>query len=139
MIRRLYSCGIKSFRTVSIRPSFPSLRLFSSVQDASAQTEKPAASEQTDSRSSSTDLKKFNEDEYDDWEPKTAKEKVSYYSQLAFILGLLGLGAGCIYVFIREVNPFGISPQAIFDQAVDKLVIRDEVSRDWTYFYMFAF
>jgi hypothetical protein len=77
--------------------------------------------------SSSTSLQKFDADEYDDWEPKTAKEKVSYYSQIAFTLGLLGLGAACVYVFIKEVNPFGRSPQSIFDHAVDRLVIRDEV------------
>ena len=73
------------------------------------------------------DLKKFDSDEYDDWEPKTAKEKVSYYSQIAFTLGLLGLGAACVYVFIKEVNPFGRSPQSIFDQAADKLMYMDEI------------
>lgn len=72
-------------------------------------------------------LKKFDADEYDDWEPKTAKEKVSYYSQIAFTLGLLGLGSACVYVFIKEVNPFGRSPQSIFDHAVDRLIIKDEI------------
>jgi len=76
---------------------------------------------------SSSSLQKYDADEYDDWEPKTAKEKVSYYSQIAFTLGLLGLGAACVYVFIKEVNPFGRSPQAIFDHAVDRLIIKDEV------------
>ena len=80
------------------------------------------------SEGATTELRKFDADEYDDWEPKTAKEKVSYYSQIAFTLGLLGLGAGCVYVFIKEVNPFGRSPQSIFDQAVDRLIIKDEVN-----------
>lgn len=89
--------------------------------------EAPASEGGAENEKQRTSLRKFEEDEYDDWEPKTAKEKVGYYSQLAFMLGLLGLAAGCVYVFIKEVNPFGRSPQAIFDSAVDRLVIKDEI------------
>ena len=39
----------------------------------------------------------------------------------------MGLGVGCVYIFLKEVNPFGRSPQAIFDHAVDRLIIKDEV------------
>lgn len=39
----------------------------------------------------------------------------------------MGVGIGCVYIFLKEVNPFGRSPQAIFDHAVDRLIIKDEV------------
>ena len=74
---------------------------------------------------------KSNYDEYDDYgddyEPKTAKEKVWYYSTIAIRLGLLGAAVLCFGMFIKEVFPGRMGANSLFSETHEFLMVNDDV------------
>lgn len=83
---------------------------------------------------------KLDYDDYDDYEePKTAGQKISFYTVLFFRLSLLAAGVVCIFFTGRELFPGRMGPQSLFSEAFETLQIRDEVRIlcDITYFTLF--
>ena len=89
----------------------------------------PATGEKAADESASTSLRKLDYDEQDDYEfeePKTAGEKVRFYSKLfaqwMFLLSLAGLSGYMAYELIFS----GVSPTKLYDDAFARLQ-HDEV------------
>ena len=75
-----------------------------------------------------TDIDRFNDDEYDDYEePKTAGQKVRLYSIIFMRLLLLTIGAICVYYTAQELFPGRNSPNSLFSEVFDILRVHDEV------------
>lgn len=90
-----------------------------------ADTEEPMKEEAQSS--SRTDVAKYDYDEYDDYEPKTAGEAVSMYTALGLRLLLLLAAAGCLVVTVRELFPGRLSPQSLFSEAFEVVKNHDEI------------
>ena len=81
-----------------------------------------------DSRSERTDVAVFDHDNYDDYyEPKTAGEKVSFYTVLSLRMLLLLAGVACVVVTARELFPGRLGPQNLFSEAFEVVKLNDEV------------
>jgi len=74
---------------------------------------------------------KSSRDEYDeygdDYEPKTAREKVWYYSTIAIRLGLLSAAVLCFGMFIKEVFPGRMGANFLFSEVHEFLKINDDI------------
>ena len=81
-------------------------------------------SEQT---SSKTDVVKYDYDDYDDYEPKTAGEAVSMYTSMGLRLLFFVVAAGCILVTLRELFPGRLGPHNLFSEAFEAVKNHDEV------------
>jgi hypothetical protein len=132
--------NVYSLRRVSLSPI---ARVFSTNNNSSPQPPKPTQQESAakdatspppnqETTSQDSSLRKMDFDEYDDYEPKTAREKVSYYSVVGLRLGFLLLGAVCIYFTAKELFPGRLSPQSLFSEVFEYLRYKEEVL-DLTY------
>jgi len=75
-----------------------------------------------------TDIDRFNDDEYDDYEePKTAGQKVRLYWILFVRLSLLALGVVCVAYTAYELFPRRDSPNNLFSEVFDILRIHDDI------------
>jgi hypothetical protein len=110
------------------------------------------SSKDTKAESASNSMKKFDYDEYDDWEePKNAREKVNeffenlicfslfnwtiffiaqvaMYSTIMMRLALLGAIATCAFFTAKELFPGRMHANSLFSELFDILRIRDEVN-----------
>jgi hypothetical protein len=99
------------------------IRSFSSPQGGN---EAPAKT--TDETSDKRDIAKMDYDDYDDYEPKTAGQKVAFYTAVGFRLGLLVLAGVCIYFTASELFPGRLNPNGLFSEVFDLLKDKHEVS-----------
>lgn len=87
-----------------------------------------AAEGNTEENSKKTAIAQYDYDDYDDYEePKTKSEWFQFYALSGFRLGLLAVGAYCIYVIACELFPGRMGPQTLFSETFDFLKNNDEV------------
>jgi hypothetical protein len=89
-------------------------------------TKEPAS----ESKSNESRVTKVDYDDQDDFfeEPKTAGQKVAFYSTLLFQLLLLGGGAVCIFYTARELFPGRMNPISLFSELFDKMQYNDQIT-----------
>eukprot|EP01031_Cornospumella_fuschlensis_P029789 gene29789-35968_t len=127
VLGRTLLAGSRNHLIVGKLPVKPTIALRAFSTPTGGATEKASTEGATQAKtedqanSQRTDIVNMDYDEYDDYEPKTAKEKVAWYSRIAFRLGLLGLGAVCLFLTGRELFPGRMSPNSLFSEVFDKL------------------
>jgi hypothetical protein len=94
-------------------------------ESAAKDATNPPPNQEATSRDSS--IRKMDFDDYDDYEPKTASQKVGYYSKAAARLGLFVLGVVCVYFTAKELFPGRLSPQSLFSEVFEYLRYKEEV------------
>jgi hypothetical protein len=93
---------------------------------STAASEGPSADKEG---SSSTEVTKYNMDEYDDYEPpQTAAEHVSLWTVVFLRIAFLVAGAACVGVLAKELFPGRLGPYRLFSEAFDAVKVNDEVS-----------
>ncbi len=96
----------------------------------SPKTEATKNNEEPVKEGTRNEIRKVDFDEYDDYEPQTPKEKVSYYFKLSLLLGGMAAGAYCIYILGKELFPGRLSPNSLFSEAFEYLRYNNEVGFD---------
>lgn len=124
-VRRSIVCNVLE-TTVAQLPRVQTMK-FTSIPP---QPEKPKESTNT-----SKEVDAFDYDNYEDYEPKTAGEKVYAYSQLFFFASLLALGSFGIYYVGSALFPGRMSPYSLFGDSFEVLKLNDEVNTHIMPFY----
>eukprot|EP01041_Mallomonas_annulata_P010703 gene10703-22344_t len=71
----------------------------------------------------------MDSDDYDDYEePKTAGQKVAFYSVVATRLLLMALGLVCVGFTVRELFPGRMAPNTLFNEAFEFVRNNDEIT-----------
>jgi len=104
------------------------LRPFSTSPNSNEPSKTGEAPSGTEGQANKGDLRKIDFDDFDDYEPKTAKEKVRYYTTVAMWIGFLAAGAFCIYLTAKELFPGRLGAQSLFSEVFDYLRDKHEVS-----------
>jgi hypothetical protein len=107
---------------INFRPSSTSAGPKDAKTDAEEEAQDKAQGE-----SSRSEVAKFDYDQYDDYEPRTAGEAVGMWTVALLRLALLLGGLGCIFVLGRELFPGRLSPYSLFSEAFDVVKVNDEV------------
>lgn len=69
-------------------------------------------------------------DDQDDYyeEPKTAGQKVAFYTKLMLQLAMLGFGAVCVFYTARELFPGRLNPNSLFSETFEILRYNIEIT-----------
>lgn len=118
----------QSILSAAIKPSrisYQGVRYLSSNDNKNTQK---AAEEEPTEENKSNSVVKMDYDEYDDYEPKTAGQKVAFYSSLFMRLALLAAAGVCIFFTAKELFPGRMSPNSLFSEVFELLQYKEEVS-----------
>lgn len=85
---------------------------------------------ETKSQKFESQVTKVDYDDQDDFfeEPKTAGQKVAFYSTLLLQLTLLAAGCVCIFYTTRELFPGRMNPNSLFSELFDKMRYMDQIT-----------
>ena len=119
-------CTFQKFWRQGVKKISSSRQLCDNIESKYRGTEKAVfnSSEESKIVMSSHD----NFDDYDDhYEPKTAKEKVWYYTTVGIRLGLLSAAVLCFGMFMKEVFPGRMGANFLFSEVYEFLKINDGI------------
>ena len=90
-----------------------------------------SATEKNEKSEASKQVMRHDADEYDDYDyeaPKTAGQKVAFYSGIVARLGLMGLAVYMIYVVGNELFPGRMGPNSLFSEAFEIIRVNDNIT-----------
>jgi len=93
----------------------------------SSEPAKGGSGEPVKENSTSSEVMKYDSDEYDDYEPQTKQEKVSYYGAMFLRLSLLLAGAGLALFTLSELFTGRMSANHVFSEVFDLMQMNDQV------------
>jgi len=101
------------------------IRNFSSTEAGKVD---PVAGTAANADSKSNAVTTYDYDDYDDYEePKTAGQKVAFYTAIAGRLALLGVGLVCVVLTGRELFPGRMNPNSLFSEAFEVLRYNEDI------------